>query len=98
VRIYFRAGYNDDDAIALQVSDWLVGQSPAPMQSEIDAYEASLRRVNVPRAAKAAMRQYLAHWYEHREAATAENLKEAPKMVDILLWTLRVEDHAPTRG
>jgi len=98
VRIHYVAGYNNDALIAVQVQAWANKQSPAPSADELATYEATLRQDDVPQAAMAAMLAYITYWYENREAVSPTALKEAPKMVDMLLWSLRVLDAAPTRG
>jgi hypothetical protein len=97
VEIHFTAGYNDDAAIAAAVATFS-NTSPAPNQQEIATYEAGLRQADVPEVITTAIFEFVSHWYEHREAITSENLKEAPKTVDMLLWSERVLDMAPTRG
>jgi uncharacterized phiE125 gp8 family phage protein len=52
----------------------------------------------VPQTLIIAMKQLVAHWFEHRESSTELNLKEAPQAVDTLLWNERVLDYAPTKG
>ena len=72
--------------------------SPAPDAAAKAAHESDLRRADLPKTVVTAICEYVAHWYEHREAVTTEALKEAPKTVDMLLWSLRINDQAPTRG
>lgn len=97
VRIHFVAGYNDDGAIAAARATYAAG-SPIPSKAACDAYEASLRRADVPRAIRLAIRHLVAHWYDNRPAVMADALKEAPLGVKALLYAYKIMDVAPTRG
>ena len=97
VELHFIAGYNDEAAIAAAMSEF-ANTSPAPDDAAKAAHESELRRADLPKTIVTAICEYVAHWYEHREAVTTEALKEAPKTVDMLLWSLRINDQAPTRG
>jgi hypothetical protein len=44
------------------------------------------------------MYQLLANFYENREATTQDNMRKMPHHCEMLLWSLRVYDLAPTRG
>jgi hypothetical protein len=44
------------------------------------------------------MYQLLANFYENREATTQDNMRKMPHHCELLLWSLRVYDLAPTRG
>lgn len=52
----------------------------------------------VPAQAKVAILQLVANWYENREAASSAKLEVIPNHLQNLLWSLRVEEFAPTRG
>lgn len=48
--------------------------------------------------AKLAMLTLIANWNENREAAAAGSYGEIPNHIQMLLWSIRFEDMAPTRG
>jgi hypothetical protein len=52
----------------------------------------------IPKRAITAMYQLLANFYENREATTQDNMRKMPHHCELLLWSLRVYDLAPTRG
>jgi hypothetical protein len=52
----------------------------------------------IPNRAITAMYQLLANFYENREATTQDNMRKMPHHCEMLLWSLRVYDLAPTRG
>jgi uncharacterized phiE125 gp8 family phage protein len=52
----------------------------------------------VPSSIKTAIKQLMAHWFEHRESVSEDNLKEVPQAVDLLLTQYRVLDFAYTNG
>lgn len=51
----------------------------------------------VPQGIKTAIKQLVAHWFEHRESVTEDRLQEVPQAVDMLLTMYRVLDFAPTQ-
>jgi uncharacterized phiE125 gp8 family phage protein len=53
---------------------------------------------SVPESIKTAIKQLTAHWFEHRESVSEDNLKEVPQAVDMLLTQYRVLDFAYTNG
>lgn len=53
---------------------------------------------NVPSRAKMAILQSVAHWYENREPVVPGSVSELPLHCQMLLWSIRVMDLAPTRG
>jgi|ERR1039458_669798 hypothetical protein len=84
VRIRFTAGFGD----ALSVD-------PAPVDGEIPQGCGSQP---MPSRVQVAILQLVSHWYENREAAMAGGMKEMPNHVQMLLWSMRVMDMAPSRG
>jgi uncharacterized phiE125 gp8 family phage protein len=53
---------------------------------------------NCPARARMAIRQLVAHWYEHREAISTDSPKDLPLGYERLIWSIRPLDFAPTRG
>lgn len=53
---------------------------------------------HVPSVCKTAILQFVANWYENREAAMPGSYSELPNHIKALLWTKRVMDFQPTRG
>ena len=84
VRIRFTAGFGDT-----------VSVDPAPVDGEIPQGAGSQP---MPGRVKTAILQLVANWYENREAATPGSMNKIPHHVEMLLWSLRVMDLAPTRG
>jgi hypothetical protein len=97
VQVHYIAGYNDEAAIAAAMTAF-GNTSPAPNQAGKTAYEQMLRQADVPQAIKIAIMSLVAHWYENRESVSAQVLTSVPKSIDMLLWSYRVLDLAPTRG
>jgi uncharacterized phiE125 gp8 family phage protein len=83
VRIRFTAGFGS------------TAVDPAPVDGEITQGAGSQP---MPGRVQVAILQLVAHWYENREAAMAGGLKEVPQHVQMLLWSMRVMDMAPSRG
>lgn len=83
VRIRFTAGFGSTTP------------DPAPVDGEVPLGAGSQP---MPGRVKVAMKQLLAGWYENRESVSAVTMKELPNHVQMLLWSLRVMDMAPTRG
>lgn len=68
---------------------------PTPVDGEVPKGAGSQP---MPGRVKLAILQSLANWYENRESVTAAAMKELPQHCQMLLWSLRVMDMAPTRG
>lgn len=83
VRIRFTAGMGST------VTD------PNPVDGEVTLGAGSQP---IPKRAITAMYQLLANFYENREATTQDNMRKMPHHCEMLLWSLRVYDLAPTRG
>jgi len=94
VAIHHVVGYNDEATIAAAVAAY-AGGSPQPSQAAVDAYEATLRRADVPATIKTCILLMVANWYENREAATPLDLKKVPSGLEMLLWQERVLDFYP---
>jgi uncharacterized phiE125 gp8 family phage protein len=52
----------------------------------------------VPGSIKTAIKQLVAHWFEHRESVTEARLQEVPQAVDLLLTPFRIMDFNYTNG
>lgn len=64
----------------------------------VDGSDVGVGPGQMPGQVKIAILQCLANWYENREAAMMGQWGELPNHCKMLLWSIKVQDYAPTRG
>lgn len=97
VEAHFTAGCNDDAAIATAVAAYHAA-NPSLSQTDLTAYESSLRQADVPNTIKVAIMQLASSWYANRESVSPGNIKEVPHNLQFLLDAHKVIDYTPLRG
>jgi len=97
VKIQFDSTMADETAIQADLAEW-IEENPDATDEEKRSEEVTLRQAAVDQRVVTAICMTVAHWYRNREAVSAENLNTVPFGVENILWSLRVEDYAPTQG